>query len=140
MTKILHDCSLELKDVSLHVTPARIAAMKLFESHDTPVDVQHVIDHLQKNLGVDRVTVFRIINTFVEKGILRKLEFQEGKSRYELANKEDHHHLICERCGEIEDVADTVIPSLVEQIKKNQQFIVTKHSLEFFGICKHCQK
>lgn len=139
MTKLTHDCKEELKNVSLQITPARIAAMQLFESHDTPLDVQHVIDHLQKELGVDRVTVFRIINTFVEKGLIRKLEFGEGKARYEL-NTGEHHHLICQECGSIQDISDCNIGELEKDIQKKKGFLVKQHSLEFFGICKNCQK
>lgn len=139
MVKLQHNCAQELKNVSLQITPARIAAMQLFETHNTPLDAQHVIDHLRKDLGVDRVTVFRIINTFVEKGLIRKLEFGEGKARYEL-NRNEHHHLICEVCGSIEDISDCNISGLEKDIKKKKSFLVKNHSLEFFGICRDCQK
>ncbi len=133
-----HDCSIELREADLAATPARIAALRLFESHESPLDAVHLIDHLQKELGIDRVTVFRILNAFVEKGLITKLEFGEGKARYELA-KEDHHHIICENCGAVEDVADTVLPALEKQISKKTGFLVKRHSLEFFGLCKNCQ-
>lgn len=135
-----HDCKEELTKASLHITPARIAAMQLFELHDKPVDAQYICNQLQKKLGIDRVTVFRILNIFLEKGLIKKLEFQEGKARYELASKEDHHHLICEQCGKIEDITDTIIPSFTAHIEKEQSFLVKRHSLEFFGICSNCQK
>ncbi len=134
-----HDCEKEIQEVNLRVTPARVATLKLFESHDKPVDVLHLTDHLQKDLGIDRVTVFRIINSFVEKGLLKKLEFQEGKARYEL-NKGEHHHLICQNCGKIEDVKDTVIPDFEKKIAKKYKFLVKSHSLEFYGFCNDCQK
>ncbi len=139
MINTQHDCRRELQEVSLQVTPARVATMQLFESHDTPLDAQHLIDHLQKDLGIDRVTVFRIINAFVEKGLLRKVEFGEGKARYEL-NKGEHHHLICEQCGKIEDISDCNIGELEKDIKKKKGFLVRQHSLEFFGLCKDCQQ
>jgi len=135
----VHDCRTELKNVDLQVTPARIAAMQLFESHNTPFDAPHLIDHLQKELGIDRVTVFRILNAFVEKGLVRKLEFGEGKARYELSNDE-HHHLICESCGKIEDISDCSISDLEKEVEKKKGFLVKRHALEFFGLCKDCQK
>lgn len=137
--KVQHDCKEELKQVDLHITPARVAALEIFESHDTPVDAQHITEHLYKEVGIDRVTVFRILNAFTEKGLIRKLEFGEGKARYEL-NKGEHHHLICEECQNIEDIDNCHIEELKEQIEKQKGFTVKKHSLEFFGICKDCQK
>lgn len=138
MKQMQHSCETEIQEVDLKVTPARVATMKLFESHNTPIDVLHVTSHLQKDLGIDRVTVFRIINTFVEKGLIKKLEFQEGKARYEL-NKEEHHHLICQNCGKIEDVLDTVIPDFEKKIEKKHKFLIKSHSLEFYGLCENCQ-
>lgn len=134
-----HSCKLELQQANLQVTPARVAAMQLFESHDKPLDSQHVVDHLQKDLGIDRVTVFRILNAFLEKGLIRKLEFGEGKARYEL-NASEHHHLVCQNCGTIEDISDCNIAQLEKDIKKKKGFLVKTHSLEFFGLCKDCQQ
>lgn len=135
-----HDHSEELKKAHIAVTSARLATMELFENHDTPIDAQHVIDHLQKKLGIDRVTGFRILNSFTEKGLLRKVDFGDGKGRYELATEEDHHHLICENCGKIEAIPDTVIPEMEKKIEKTHNFLIKRHSLEFFGLCSDCQK
>lgn len=137
---IQHDCRTELRQADLQVTPARIATLKLFESHAKPIDAAHLAEHLQKELGIDRVTVFRILNAFVEKGLITKLEFGEGKARYEINSPEDHHHLICENCGKIEDIDDTMIPHVESDIVKKTGFLVKRHSLEFYGLCKNCQQ
>lgn len=140
MKHVQHSCVDEIEAVSLKVTPVRVAALKLFESAEKPLDAQFLIDHLHKKLAVDRVTVFRLLNTFVANRLLRKVEFGEGKARYELAGKNDHHHLICESCGTIVDVADTVIPDMEKELQKKYHFLIKSHSLEFFGLCKNCQK
>lgn len=138
MTHSQQDCTQELKEASLQVTPARVATMQLFESHDKPLDAQHLIDHLQKALGIDRVTVFRILNAFVEKGLIRKLEFGEGKARYEL-NAEDHHHFVCTKCGEITDIQDTIMMDYMKHLEQKYSFTIKEHTLEFFGICNKCK-
>src|SRR5258705_10890445 len=112
-----HDCKKELKNANLQITPARIAALRLFESHDKPIDANYIISHLQKSLGIDRATVFRILNNFTDNGLIAKLEFGEGKARYELKGREDHHHLICDNCGQVSDVEDNVIPKIQKQIE-----------------------
>ena len=137
--KLDHSCSAELKNATLAVTPARLAALQLFESHKKPIDAKHILDHLQKELGVDRVTVFRILNTFVSKGLIVRLEFGEGKARYELA-KEDHHHIICESCGKVEDIEDTLIPQMESAVAKQTGFFIKRHTLEFYGLCQSCLK
>ncbi len=139
MVQMQHSCEDELKEASLKVTPARVAAMKLFESHDKPLDVAHIIDDLAKKLDIDKVTVYRILNAFTEKGLLKKIEFGEGKARYEL-NKEEHHHLICQTCGAIKDISDCGVDKLVKEINQKKKFLIKSHSLEFYGECVSCQK
>jgi Fe2+ or Zn2+ uptake regulation protein len=53
----------------------------------------------KNNIKSDPATVFRIVNMFTEKGLTKQIQLNEGKFRYELSSKEDHHHLICEKCG-----------------------------------------
>jgi Fur family ferric uptake transcriptional regulator len=136
-----HDCKDELQEVSLKATPARIAVMKFLESVDQPVDVNSILDDLrQKDVDTNPATVFRMMNDFLQKGITKQIQFQEGKARYELANKKHHHHLICSNCGKVEEVEGDFLKSMEEKIYKDKKFRVKDHSLEFFGLCSNCQK
>jgi Fur family ferric uptake transcriptional regulator len=136
-----HNCKEELQKVSLKATPARIAVMKFFELTDRPVDVNAILAYLkQKNIDADPATIFRMMNDFLQKGITKEVQFEKGKSRYELSSKGDHHHLICERCGKIEPVEDNFVPQIEKEIQKKHQFLIKRHSLEFFGLCANCQK
>lgn len=140
-SKIIHDCKDELREVDLRATPARLAVMNFLERENKPVDIASVINYLNsKDVQTDPATVFRMMNTLTQKGITIPIQFQEGKARYELSSKEDHHHLICENCGKIEDISDTVIPAVEKQIHNKYGFLVKRHSLEFFGVCKKCQQ
>lgn len=136
-----HDCKEELRESDLKVTPARLAILKLLETTDTPVDVASIIEYLDKHaIKTDPATVFRIMNIFTERGIAKQIQLQEGKSRYELAADSDHHHLVCTKCGDIQDISDCNIAGLENDIEKKKGFKVTSHSLEFFGICSSCQR
>lgn len=139
--KTAHDCKEELREVDLRATPARLAVMNFLEETDAPVDVNSVIEYLSvNNIDADPATVFRIMNLLTQKGITIPIQFQEGKTRYELSSKDDHHHLICENCGKIEDISDTIVPELEKEIHKKSGFFVKRHSLEFFGVCTLCQR
>ena len=131
----------ELHDVGLRATPARLAIMKLLASTEKPVDVETILIYLKKqNVPTDPATAFRIMNVLTEKGLTKQVSFHEGKLRYELANRADHHHLICVQCGKIEDISDCNISALEKDIKQKKKFLVQYHSLEFFGLCTSCQK
>src|SRR5690242_20637520 len=98
--KLQHDCKTELNEVDLRATPARLALMHLLEKSDKPLDVQAMIEFLEKKaIKTDPATVFRIVNMFTEKGLVKPIQLNEGKFRYELTDKADHHHLVCEQCG-----------------------------------------
>ncbi|MDO8583328.1 MAG: Fur family transcriptional regulator [bacterium] len=140
MTAKIHDCKDELREVDLRATPARLGVMNFLEKTNQPVDVNSVIDYLNtNNIKADPATVFRMMNTLTQKGITMPIQFHEGKTRYELSNKEDHHHLICDNCGKVEDISDTIIPTVEKEIQVKSGFKVLRHSLEFFGVCAICQ-
>ena len=128
-----------LKNVKLRVTPSRLAVLSFLNKANKPIDISEIIDWLNKfRIPTNKATVFRIMNTFTKKGITIQVQFQEGKKRYELKSRGDHHHLICENCGRVQDVFDCVIPALEKKIAKSNNFIIKKHSLEFFGLCRNC--
>lgn len=129
-----------LQSAQLKITSARKVTLHFLEKENRPVDVEEILEHLRKHdLATDRATVYRMIETFLGKGIINRFEFGEGKFRYELAGT-DHHHLVCESCGRIEDISDCGIERWEKEIKKKKGFVVEHHSLEFFGICKSCQQ
>ena len=139
--KIQHDCKDELNEVNLRATPARMALMTFLEKSDKPLYVKDMIEFLEKkDIKTDPATVFRIVNMFTEKGLVKTIQLNEGKFRYELTNKTDHHHLVCKNCGDIQDISDCNIEVLESHIEKKKNFKVTSHSLEFYGICANCQK
>lgn len=131
------DIKQTLLNHKLKATETRKALINLITKAKNPVDSQFLIEHLQETGNVDRATVFRILNILTGHGILRKLEFGEGKARYEL-NTNDHHHFICELCGKVEDISDCNIGELEKEISKKKKLHINKHSLEFFGLCDSC--
>ena len=136
---VKHDCKDELHNAKLRVTPARLGVLAMLEHADIPVDVSMVTDYLKKQkIPADNVTVFRILNTFTDKGITKPIELNEGKLRYEYAAKPKHHHFICEKCKAITDVDGCTVNTLEQQIEESTGAKVTRHSLEFFGLCRRC--
>src|SRR5690606_10224904 len=91
----------ELSEVGLKGTRVRLALLELLQDEGHPLTASEIIDALDRvQITADQATIYRILDIFTKKGILTRYEFQEGKFRYELAGNE-HHHLICENCGNI---------------------------------------
>jgi Fur family ferric uptake transcriptional regulator len=126
--------------LSFKKTPARLAINEFFLSVNTPVDVEQIVQHLRsQKLETNKVTVYRILDFLFKNRIINRVEFGEGKYRYEL-KKNHHHHLICTNCGKIEEVEGDFLKKMEDDIFKSKKFKVESHSLEFFGLCEDCQK
>lgn len=130
----------QLENNGLKNTKSRRAVLHILEEENRPVTVTEIVESLESHdVATDQATVYRILDVFSEKGIVNRFEFHEGKFRYEKAGKE-HHHLICESCGKVEDISDCNISGLEADIQEKKQFLVRRHALEFFGLCQLCQQ
>jgi Fur family ferric uptake transcriptional regulator len=135
-----HNCKIELREVNLKATPARLAVLKILEETKSPLDVATIKAELKKGgINADPATVFRMMNSFSDKGIVREVNLQESKLRYEHTSRESHHHFICESCGSIIDISDCKIDELQRTIQQKKGLLIKRHSLEFFGLCQDCQ-
>lgn len=136
---ITQEEKVHLQDSGLKGTKPRLAVLHVLEEQHRPLDVAEILHGLEEHhIAADQATVYRILDTFTQKGLIERLEFHEGKFRYERAG-EDHHHLICESCGKVEDMSDCNIGELEKDVKKKKGFQVKRHALEFYGLCQQCQ-
>ena len=111
----------------------------LFVLQQKPQTVLEILRAVeQRNKIIDKVTIYRILASFVKIGIVKEINFGDKEARYELITGNHHHHLVCESCGGIEDVGLSE-EIFLEDIQKLSSFKIKRHSLEFFGTCKKCQ-
>ncbi len=99
-----------------------------------------VLEFKKQNLDVSRSTVYRTLNILKELGIVNEVIKYKNKTLYEVALKEHHDHLVCEKCGRIIEFHSEEIEELQNNICKDYNFKPTFHRLEIYGICEDCQK
>jgi Fur family ferric uptake transcriptional regulator len=121
----------------MKATGNRKAILAAFMEAGEPLDAAAVLERVADR--IDRATVFRILNAFAEAGLLDKLEFNEGKARYELSLKEHHHHTVCTSCGAVACIAECDLERLVGRVHEETGFDIDSHRLEFFGTCARCR-
>jgi Fur family ferric uptake transcriptional regulator len=122
-------------------TPIRIAICSFFNENHGPADYVQILDYLKKQgLDANKTTIYRQLDFLLSEGLIRELDFGEGKKRYELKSGH-HHHLLCTKCKHIEcvDIEDN-FQKEEEEILKRNNFKIKSHMLEFFGICGKCQE
>ncbi len=128
------------QNMQLKNTPARAAISNFLINSKEPVDALQIINFLHsKKLNTNKVTVYRNLDVLYKNGLLDRFEFGEGKFRYEF-KKNHHHHLVCNKCGRVEDVAGEYLTDLESKIRRQNGFLIKSHSLEFYGLCRRCQK
>jgi Fur family transcriptional regulator, ferric uptake regulator len=82
---------------------------------------------------ISLATVYRTVRLFDEAGILDKLEFGDGRARYEDAERKHHDHLIDIDSGRVIEFVDPEIEALQERIARKLGYTLTGHRLELFG-------
>ena len=84
-------------------------------------------------------TVYRNLKVLVDQGHIQKLPFGSTFDRYEAKTK-PHYHLVCEKCGAVKDFAMPQYATLNKRAEKLSDFRITRHRIDFFGVCAACQK
>lgn len=112
----------------------RVIAGVLQESSDHP-DVEELYARASsRDAGISLATVYRTVKLFEEAGILDKLEFGDGRARYEDAEREHHDHLIDINSGEVIEFVDPEIEALQEKIAEKLGYRLMGHKLELYGV------
>jgi Fe2+ or Zn2+ uptake regulation protein len=131
-----------LQDNGLKITQGRISILEVFSKYHKPLNAEGVSKYLKGN-KVDEATIYRTLKSFEEKGILRRVDLRNDSVYFEMnEGHHHHHHLVCKQCGDIEDVDVCEIDRLSKMALMNSSKfkLILDHSLEFFGVCKACNK
>lgn len=130
----------ELKNKGFRLTKVRKALIEELDIAKKPLSANELIELLNdRGLQPHKTSVYRELGFMLEQGIIKKLTFGERQDRFELAAMEHHHHAICENCGEIEDINCVAGIREIEERLREQNFEVSDHLIEFFGLCKKCK-
>ena len=117
------------------MTDQRITIAKLLESTNDHPDVEELHKRVnQVDQSISLATVYRTVKLFEESGILEKLEFGDGRARYEDADREHHDHLINIQNGKVIEFVDSDIELLQEKIANKLGYRLLGHKLELYGV------
>lgn len=138
-----------LKERGFRLTGPRRALLRLLATSTAPLSVQELYTQVNEQLvaeavkeEINLVTVYRFANLLVDLKLARRVEFGQGYYRYERAEAQDgphHHHLVCERCGKVEDFEGCVVGELTPRLEEQSGFRIERHQLELYGTCPACQ-
>lgn len=119
----------------LRLTEQRRTIAHVLEASEDHPDVEAL--HARAAAADPRIslaTVYRTVKLFEEAGIIEKLEFGDGRARYEDADRDHHDHLIDLHSGEVIEFVDEEIEALQERIARKLGYELRGHRLELYGV------
>ncbi len=130
-----------IRQRGFRVTPQRqliLEAVRAGKGHSTPEQVYNRV--ARKAPALNRATVYRTLEFLAEQHLIASADVGTGGKVYEIAGEAPHHHLVCEKCGKIEQIDHAMLDRSFKQIEKEHEFKVTTNHLALFGLCSACRK
>ena len=125
-----------LKDAGLKITAPRLKILQLLEStsvrHVSAEDVYKLLLENGEEIGL--ATVYRVLTQFEDAGLVARHHFEGGHSVFELSPDQHHDHIVCVKCGKVEEFNDVEIERRQKMIAESLGFELTDHDLNMYGV------
>lgn len=139
---MLYGIAETLKKNQLSITDSRKKILGIFVRANGAL--AHADIENQSGTEFDRVTIYRTLQTFVEKGIIHTIPTADNSVRYALCkdqcsaghHQDDHVHFLCDACGTTYCLDHVVVPA----VTLPKGFVITQTDVVMSGICKKCTK
>lgn len=132
-----------LKEKGLKSTAQRDDIARTFFASTGHISIDDLYRQVRKvNPRVGYATVYRTIKLLKDCELAEERHFVDGQARYENAESEEEHHdhLICDKCGKIVEFNDPALEALQEEIAERLGFVLARHRMELYGICRECRE
>ena len=133
--------SSELRKAGLKVTLPRVKILDILETtssrHQSAEDVYKALLETGEDIGL--ATVYRVLTQFEAAGLVKRHHFEGGHSVFELNEGSHHDHILCVKCGKVDEFIDDTIEKRQKAIAADLGYELTDHCLYMYGICKDCQ-
>lgn len=132
----------DLRAAGLKATEPRRKILDVLErragQHLSAEDVYRLLLETGDDVGL--ATVYRVLTQFESAGLVQRHHFEGGQSVFELNQGGHHDHILCVKCGKVEEFFDEIIEERQRSIAEKAGFAMTDHCLYIYGICAECQK
>lgn len=127
----------DLKKAGLKITLPRMKVLEILETsekrHMSAEEVYRALITTGSEVGL--ATVYRVLTQFEAAGLVARHNFEGGQSVFELDSGKHHDHLVCVKCGRVEEFMDETIEQHQHTVAKNAGFKLVEHSLVLYVDC-----
>lgn len=130
----------DLAGAGYRVTGPRRAVVELIAArtgHFTAADL--AADARARRLRIGRATIFRALDLLTELGVVERLDLPSGEHAYVPCERAHHHHVVCRRCGRVDEVDDGGMQAFTREVARRTGYRIESHRLELFGLCPDCR-
>ena len=134
-------CRPKLANASLRDTETRRVLLAILHDSTGPLAIPDIVARCHgAGRKANKTTVYRDLAAMERAGIVYRVIVSDRKQYFELTERGHHHHFICLECDHVEDILldEFDLARQEAQLVKQRGFSVSRHSLEFFGLCKMC--
>ncbi len=132
-------CTETLKEQGYRLTPQRRLILSIIHRADAHISAEEIFSQVHARYPrVNISTVYRTLELLKERGLVTENALGEGRLRYHLAEKGDHHHLICRKCGRIIRLDESVLLPVKERLLREYKFRADLSHLAVSGLCGQC--
>lgn len=133
----MEDYTTILRQYNLKATPQRLAIIQSIDTYGH-INIDNLYEEVKNKFNsISLATIYKNINAMIENMLLLEVKIPHKKSVYEIV-KEEHSHLICDKCGDVLDI-DVDTNSIVDNISNKYDFTINQSDLVLSGICKNCK-
>lgn len=109
--------------------------LQILEKSHRPMTAVELIELM----GFHKTTVYRQLSKLVHDREIREVVLSDGIIRYEIDDGSHHHHLLCQKCGSVDNVRLNSEAAVLTEIMERSNYKIKNHLIEFSGICPNCQ-
>ena len=130
-----------LEDSQLEPTPKRLQVLEVIGSNNSPLSAQQIFETLSRTANINRVTVYRILDLLVAKGLVDRISGGGRSFVYGLApndNHPAHPHFYCRNCGSLECLNPESLNVDMQSMQRTFPGIIENVEVRVDGVCKNC--
>lgn len=129
-----------LREVGLRATAQRIAVLSVLRDTPEHLSVDRVTEGVRARLGtVSTQAVYDVLDALTSTGLARRIEPAGSPALFESRVADNHHHVVCRRCGAVEDIDCAVGAAPCLEASDTGGFKLDEAEITFWGLCPDCQ-
>jgi len=123
------------------MTAQRRLLLELLRDAEGHIDAKELYRRASvRDESISPATVYRSLNLFKELGLVEEMRLGKVRCYYEIKQSPEHQHLVCQGCGKVIEFQNPHFQKLIEAVRREHKFNITKAELYLEGYCPECEQ